>query len=61
MSGNSWEVESYQQGKWRISVRSNPENDRLDEGDFPEGHSASVAGVRGQAIPLREPSEQDEK
>lgn len=34
---NSWEVDSYQEGKWRISVRHNLENDRLDEGDFPEG------------------------
>jgi hypothetical protein len=38
MSGNSWEVDSYKKGKWRISVRQNPENDRVDEGDFPDGH-----------------------
>lgn len=37
MSGNSWEVKSYQQGRWQVSVRRNPENDRLDEGDYPEG------------------------
>lgn len=36
---NSWEVDSYQEGKWRISVRHNLENDRLDEGDFPEASS----------------------
>lgn len=33
---NSWEVDSYQEGKWRISVRHNLENDRMDEGDLPE-------------------------
>lgn len=37
MSGNSWEVDSYRQGKWKVSVRKNLENDRLDEGDYPEG------------------------
>ncbi|MGD8191684.1 hypothetical protein ACQCN2_17015 [Brevibacillus ginsengisoli] len=38
MSGNSVEVNSYQEGEWQVSVRSNPENDRMDEGDNPEGH-----------------------
>ncbi|GED34786.1 hypothetical protein P9G84_30875 [Brevibacillus centrosporus] len=33
---SSWEVDSYQEGRWRISVRHNLENDRLDEGDFPD-------------------------
>ncbi|MGG0937096.1 hypothetical protein ABHN11_13410 [Brevibacillus centrosporus] len=37
---NSWEVETYHEGKWRISVRHNLENDRLDEGDYPEPSSA---------------------
>jgi hypothetical protein len=37
MNGNtSWEVNSYQEGKWRVSVRHNPENDRIDEGDSPD-------------------------
>ncbi len=32
---NSWEVDSYREGKWKVSVRRNLENDRIDEGDSP--------------------------
>jgi hypothetical protein len=42
---NSWEVDSYQEGKWRISVRHNLENDRMDEGDFPETSSKGDPSV----------------
>ncbi|WP_180230116.1 hypothetical protein [Bacillus sp. AFS073361] len=36
MSDKSWRVDTYQEGKYKISVRKNLENDRVDEGDFPE-------------------------
>jgi hypothetical protein len=32
----SWEVDSYKEGKWTVSVRRNTEIDRLDEGVYPE-------------------------
>ncbi|WP_199613940.1 hypothetical protein [Paenibacillus alkalitolerans] len=34
--GESWEVASYKEGNRTISVRHNMENDRVDEGDFPD-------------------------
>lgn len=36
MSDKSWRVNTYQEGKYKISVRKNLENDRVDEGDYPE-------------------------
>lgn len=36
MSDKSWRVNSYKEGKYTVSVRRNLENDRIDEGDFPE-------------------------
>lgn len=36
MSDQSWRVKSYKEGKYTVSVRKNLENDRVDEGDFPE-------------------------
>lgn len=36
VSDKSWKVETYQEGKYTISVRKNLENDRVDEGDYPE-------------------------
>lgn len=37
MNDKSWRVDSYQEGKYKVSVRKNLENDRIDEGDYPEG------------------------
>jgi hypothetical protein len=36
MNDKSWRVDSFQEGKYKISVRKNLENDRVDEGDYPE-------------------------
>lgn len=36
MSDKSWRVDSYQEGAYKISVRKNLENDRVDEGDLPD-------------------------
>lgn len=36
MSDKSWRVDSYQEGKYKVSVRQNLENDRVDEGDYPK-------------------------
>lgn len=36
MSDNSWRIKTYKEGKYTVSVRKNLENDRVDEGDFPE-------------------------
>ncbi|MCH6264514.1 MULTISPECIES: hypothetical protein [Neobacillus] len=36
MSDKSWRVDSYQEGEYKISVRKNLENDRVDEGDLPD-------------------------
>jgi hypothetical protein len=46
---NSWEVDSYEEGQWKISVRHNMENDRVDEGDHPEPsfRSERVIGLIG--------------
>lgn len=33
---NSWEADSYSEGKWTVSVRKNMENDRIDEGAHPD-------------------------
>lgn len=67
----SWEVESYNVGNWTVSVRHNLENDRMEEGDFPEASykifkdGILVALVdrfpTGQRIiPTRELSDRDE-
>lgn len=36
MSDKSWRVDTYQEGPYKISVRKNLENDRVDEGDIPD-------------------------
>lgn len=36
MSDKSWRVKTYQEGSYKITVRKNLENDRVDEGDYPE-------------------------
>lgn len=36
MYDKSWRVDSFQKGKYKVSVRKNLENDRVDEGDYPE-------------------------
>ncbi|WP_442600120.1 hypothetical protein [Neobacillus sp. D3-1R] len=36
MTDKSWRVKSYKEGKYTVSIRKNLENDRVDEGDFPE-------------------------
>jgi len=38
----SWRTDSYQEGKYTVSVRANLENDRVDEGDCPNGGSNSM-------------------
>lgn len=35
MNEKSWRIDSYQEGKYTVSVRANLENDRVDEGDCP--------------------------
>ncbi|WP_180994177.1 hypothetical protein [Bacillus sp. Marseille-P3661] len=36
MTDQSWRVNSYQEGAYKVSVRKNLENDRVDEGDHDE-------------------------
>lgn len=36
MTDKSRRVKSYKEGNYKISVRKNLENDRVDEGDYPE-------------------------
>lgn len=35
MSDKSWNVKTYKEGKYTVSIRRNLENDRVDEGDYP--------------------------
>lgn len=39
MNDKSWRIKSYQEGKYTVSVRANLENDRVDEGDWPDDQS----------------------
>lgn len=36
LNDKSCRIDSYQEGKYHVSVRKNLENDRVDEGDYPK-------------------------
>lgn len=48
MSDKSWRVNSYKEGKFTVSVRRNLENDRVDEGDFPERKTSEAADIKDE-------------
>jgi hypothetical protein len=39
MSDKSWKGKTYKEGKYTVSIRRNLENDRVDEGYYPEKDS----------------------